>query len=220
MRIGSLNGASLYYKGWYQDVVMLDRSLSATEVRRVVEYAPAGGIKHIAVLGDSISASMTATTGWLYYVANEYNSSKVGVYKHALSGHSIMANMDTQTAEAASDNADSIIVALGTNDNDAGDMGALQAEYAENLAELRASNPGATVYAMNVLPRWTDVGGGTPVAKDNIRVAIAAACTAQGVTCWDTYTDPWLVAGDTSDGTHPTAAGAAAIAARVLALLP
>jgi len=67
------------------------------------------------------------------------------------------------------------------------------------------------------MPLWTDSGGGTPVAKGNIRTAVAAACTAQGITCWDTFNTPWIVAADTSDGTHPTAAGYAKVATEVLA---
>jgi lysophospholipase L1-like esterase len=150
----------------------------------------------------------------------QYHNGAVITTNNAVGGHTIIANMDAQVAATADDAADIIIIGLGTNDNNAGDMGALQAECEENIAELKASNADATIYWMNVLPRWTDVGGGTPVDKSNIRTAIAAACTAQSVTCWDTFTDPWITAGQTSDGVHPTAAGHAAILARVLALLP
>jgi lysophospholipase L1-like esterase len=127
--------------------------------------------------------------------------------------------MDAQTVSSATDNANVIIIALGVNDNNAGDMTALQAEYAENIAELKVSNPNATIYAMNVLPVWMDGGGGTVSDKGNIRTAIAAACTAQGITCWDTFTTPWITVADTADGVHPTAAGHAKIATEVLARL-
>ena len=67
--------------------------------------------------------------------------------------------------------------------------------------------------------RWTDAGGGTEIDKSNIRTAIAAACTAQGITCWDTYTTPWITAADTTDGTHPNAAGELKISTEVLSRL-
>jgi lysophospholipase L1-like esterase len=108
---------------------------------------------------------------------------------------------------------------MGTNDDNAGNIATLQATVETAIDNLRASNPRATIYYMNVLPRWTDVGGGTVVDKSSIRTAIAAACTAKAVTCWDTFTDPWITAAQTSDGLHPTAAGHAAIAAQVLARL-
>jgi lysophospholipase L1-like esterase len=108
---------------------------------------------------------------------------------------------------------------LGANDDNAGDMNTLQAEVEENIIELKASNPRASIYYLNILPLWTDVGGGTEQPKENIRHAIEAACTAQSITCWDTYHTPWIVVGDTSDGVHPTAGGHAKIATEVLARL-
>ena len=51
-------------------------------------------------------------------------------------------------------------------------------------------------------------------------VVVAAACTAQGVTCWDTYTSTWIDAADTIDGLHPNDADHAKILTQVLALLP
>jgi lysophospholipase L1-like esterase len=174
-------------------------------------------VPRIAALGDSITASYNES--WFFPFCKNYVLGGATAINHAVGGHSIMSNMDAQTVAVATDDADIIIIALGTNDNDAGDMTALQAEYAENIAELKASNPRATIYAMNVLPRWTDVGGGTVMDRSHIRAAIAAACTAQGITCWDTYTTPWIAAADTSDGTHPTAGGAVKIATEVLARL-
>jgi lysophospholipase L1-like esterase len=126
--------------------------------------------------------------------------------------------MDAQTLASANDDADIIVIALGSNDNNDGNMETLQAEYEENIEELRTLNSRATIYAMNVLPRWTDSSGEVEVDKSNIRTAIAAACAAQGVTCWNAYT--WITAGQTSDGVHPTAEGSAAIAAQVLVRLP
>jgi lysophospholipase L1-like esterase len=169
-------------------------------------------------IGDSIESMYN---GWPDGVVGAYpNGSKSAIINHAVSGNSIMSHMDAQVVAAANDNADVIILALGTNDNNAGDMGALQAEVEENLAELKLSNPKAAIYYMNVLPRWTDASGTTEVDKSNIRTAIAAACTAQKVTCWDTYSTPWITASDTSDGIHPsTTSGCGKIATEVLARL-
>jgi hypothetical protein len=68
-----------------------------------------------------------------------------------------------------------------------------------------------------VLPRWTDIGGGTEVDKSAIRTAIAAACAAKEITCWDSYTVPWIAPADTTDGLHPALSGSQKIAAEVLA---
>ena len=106
---------------------------------------------------------------------------------------------------------------MGTNDDNAGNMTTLQATAEAQIAALKVSNPTAQIYWLNVLPRWTNSGGGTPVDKANIRTAIAAACTAQGITCWDTLTTPWITAAQTSDGLHPINAGMDAIVTQVYA---
>jgi hypothetical protein len=154
----------------------------------------------MTILGDSIS------------VNNDMWPVKVSiatylVLDHAIIGDNIISEMDIQTSEAVNDNADIIIIALGTNDNNGGDMGVLQAKVEENIAELKLSNPSATIYYMNVLPRWTDSSGTTVFNKANIRTAIEAACAAQDITCWDTFTTPWINASDTADGTHPNNGG-------------
>jgi lysophospholipase L1-like esterase len=118
--------------------------------------------------------------------------------------------MDEQTVEAASDNADIIIILLGTN----GDTYDVQAEYTENLQELQTSNPNAVIYGVGIIPR--DDGGDNGRSIKNPR--IAAACAAAGVTYWDT--DGWIVpATDTTDGLHPTEAGQIKIANEMLARL-
>lgn len=170
----------------------------------------------MAILGDSIAA---ASGGWPY-ITSQY---KVwSLVNHAVNSMGILVgadNMDVQTLAAANDDADVIILALGANDNNAGDMAALQAEATENILELQASNPRARICYLNVLPCWTDGTGATEQAKDNIRAAITAACAATGITCWDSHTTPWIVVTDTSDGIHPTAAGTLKIAYQVLARL-
>lgn len=187
----------------------LDYKITTRDATPIIQY-------YFGIIGDSISTNTT----WPPAVYAGYKGGLCYGANHAATGASIMAQMDGQTTASASDNSDIIIIALGTNDNNAGDMTALQAKFESNIAALKISNPAATIYVMNVLPRWTDTGGGTVMDKSNIRAAIAAACTAQSVTCWDTFTTPWIVAADTSDGTHPTAAGYVKVKNKVLSLLP
>lgn len=163
-------------------------------------------------IGDSIMI----TGRWPFH---HFTNTWHRVINHAVSGETIITHMDAQVVAAASDGASKIFIGLGTNDDNAGNMATLRAEIEENIDELRASNASASLYWINVLPRWTDVGGGTEVDKSNIRAAIAASCAAKGVTCWDTYTDPWITSADTTDGLHPNDTGRAKIAARILALL-
>lgn len=177
---------------------------------------PAGrGWQRIAVIGDSISActdtSTDASTNWPALVCRYYNGARCYLINHAVAGQSVMANMDAQTAAAASDGANIIITQLGTNDATTDDT--LRAEYEENLLELKASNPHARIYAMGILPCNPENNRTTK----NTRIATAAANA--GVTYWNT--DGWIdPATDTSDGLHPTAAGQAKIKVAVLALLP
>lgn len=119
--------------------------------------------------------------------------------------------------EAATDDADIIIIALGTNDDNGGNMAAIRATMATGIDDLRVSNSRATIYWLNILPRFD----GPPYEdKSILRPAIAAECAVKGVTCWDTFTDPWVTQAQLPDNLHPNASGHAAIAARVLALLP
>lgn len=155
---------------------------------------------YLGIIGDSIS---TPNTGyWTLNIPSLY-----GVSNKALPSKTIMADMDGQTDEAVIDNNEVVIIGLGTNDDNAGDMTALQAKVESNILKLKAGNPNITIYYMNVLPRWTNVGGSVINDKSNIRAAISAACAAQSVECWDTFTDPWILPSDTQDGTHPTIAG-------------
>lgn len=184
---------------------------------QIAQLAYPQSIKKMTVLGDSIE---NFAGGWPIWTAHASpGGNRTTLTNRAVNSKYIMDGMDAQVVAAASDDADIIIIALGTGDNNGGNMTTLQAEAEENIAELKASNPHATIYWMNVLPRWTDNTTGAEVDKSNIRTAIAAACTAQGITCWDTYTTPWIAQNQTSDGEHPTAAGHAAILAQVLARL-
>lgn len=213
---GSQAGGSNAWLGYLDTAILLNREPTLAEIREDADYAPAMKIVRISALGDSI-------TGYPYSyfrsIVAEYNAGETVAMNHADQNQTIIANMDAQTAAAANDDADIIICALGTVDGNNGNMAALQAEVEENLAELKTTNPRAKIYYMNVLPRWESVNG-LMVDKSHIRAAISAACIKQGVTCWDTYTIPWINSTDTTDGLHPNPAGYAKITSEILKRLP
>jgi len=211
---GSTAGAP--WTGWLGNVGILNRAATDVELKTMFRYAGLG-YTTVTVFGDSISIM---ASGWQVLLSQQYKSGKITLSSRAVSTTSIMADFATYVPYAAQDNANIIIIAYGTNDDNAGDMVALQAKVEEQIAILKISNLQANLYYLNVLPRWTNIGGGTVVDKSNIRTAIAAACVSQGVTCWDTFTTPWITAAQTLDGCHPTADGHAAIIAQVLTRLP
>ena len=165
-----------------------------------------GPILTLGIIGDSIT---DGNGEWPDLLANHINYGMMKKANRSASGNSIMTGMDAQIAAAVGDDADIIIIALGTNDgSDAG----LQAEYLENVQEIAASNAGATIYCMGILPKTVDT------FRDENNTKIAAAAAAASVTYWNT--DGWIVpATDTGDGKHPNAAGTAKILAQVLALI-
>lgn len=170
----------------------------------------------VTVLGDSISVQDAVIDRWPDTIAADYNDGRVSLINHAVSGAWITtqaggSDMDEQTAAAASDAADIIIILLGTN----GDSYAVGDEYLENLNELKTSNPNATIYGCGILPRADPTDNGRSIKNP----LIAAACSSAGVTYWDT--DGWIdPATDTTDGLHPTEAGQAKVAAEILERLP
>ncbi len=209
--IGSF-GATWGWSGHISNVMLINRMLTASEAR-LCAHAPRMG-----VLGDSISADYS-TPYWPQIVGCEL-AEPHQLVSHAVGGHSIMSNLADQVSNTISDGAAIEIVALGANDDNAGDMEALQAEVEDQLYRLRLLNTNARIYYMNVLPCWDDNTSGPEKPKGNIRTAIAAACAnADNVTCWDTYTDPWLAQDKTTDGVHPNPDGMRSIANRILALL-
>jgi hypothetical protein len=219
----SETGISLFQ---LSDLVVCGSNLTGTDLTNLENYLKIKNglnfstIKRISVIGDSIPASPGNTYGFPILLTKSYNYGNVYLMNHAVSGQSIMTHMDTQVTAAASDNADIIILQLGVNDNEAGDMVALQAELEENIVELQTSNPRATLYYMGVLPIFSGSGAHDPVPKPNIRGAQRAACLATGITFWDTYTDPWISYTDTVDYTHPNAGGHQKILAQIKARLP
>lgn len=191
--------------------LLCDSELNPDQVMQLANFGP---LRTYSALGDSITS---ATDGWLDMVVGSYpHDVRSCVHDHSAAGQSIMGHMEAQVSAARRDQADVIIIALGANDNNSGDMSALQGEVEENLIELKRSHPPAVIRYMNVLPQWTDNTGVVEVPMNNVRAAIAAACEAQSVECWDTYTTAWITADQTSDGVHPTASGNADIATQVL----
>jgi lysophospholipase L1-like esterase len=211
--LGAVGASAQSWKGSMSDVAILNRAITPAEALSIFQASHGGYTKTVGLIGDSITASTNATN-WVGYTFGNYASGRTKILNHAVGGQSIMTDMDTQRTAAATDNADMIILALGTNDNNSGNMATLQAKVESNIDALRVSNPNATLYYLNVLPRFDGAD------KANIRTAIAAACAAKSVACWDTVTDPWIVQADTSDNLHPTAPGHVKITTQILARLP
>jgi lysophospholipase L1-like esterase len=224
-RLFAMQGVPTTYswRGWGNDVILLNRAITNAEALAISKIC-LPDLPTVTFIGDSIAQA--SNLKYPDFVFNDKNGGYYRCIRRAYAGAGILDGaFAAQVTAAASDNADIIIVELGTNDDNAGNMATLQATAEAQLAILKASNPRAALYWLNVLPRWTDVGGGTPVDKGNIRTAIAAACTAKGVTCWDTFTAPWIAAADTVDGLHPTYIGQTGtghrkIADQILLLLP
>jgi hypothetical protein len=194
-------------------------SIASARYAPLVRLGTSKKLTVISVLGESISQATNPAT-WPHGLGISYLSGATNLKDHAASGASIIADLDTQVVAAAGDEATIIILALGVNDNEGGDMAALQAKVETNILALKTSNPTATLYYMNILPQWTDSGGGTPIDNSLKRAAILAACTAKSITCWDTYTTPWITAAQTIDGLHPLALGHSSIVAQILSRLP
>jgi lysophospholipase L1-like esterase len=147
---------------------------------------------------------------WPDFLMRNYYNGGYRTISHSVAGQSIMANMDTQTAAAATDDASIIIIALGTNDAD--DAG-ITAVYQNDINALKASNPHAKIYGMGILDKTT------PGARINNNTRIQTACSNAGIPYWNTT--GWIVpATDTADGTHPNLLGWNKIYPQVIALLP
>lgn len=187
---------------------------TAAEVRALVNNA--AHIARISVIGDSISRVIGDGTEWPWIVGYTHNSSLTTIMNHAEASMGIVAgahNLAYQATAAANDDADAIIIALGTNDSaDPGDQAAIQTALGAGIDALRLSNPRAMIHVVKVWPCY---------AADHsvIRASIAAVCTAKGVTLHDPTTPAVWDAGDSADGWHPNAAGHVKAATWVLGWL-
>lgn len=206
-----MHETSYYWKGHAAHIVLLNRPAAGTEI---LFASRSHSYKTITFIGDSITY---ADSAYDEMVTDLYNKGDVTQKAHAQSGGRIMVEMAAHVAAAATDNADIIIIEMGVNDDNAGNMAALQAQVEAHLATLKGTNPRATIYWM-FLPAYNGSAEGSELSdKANIRTAVAAGCSAQGATYWDTLTTPWILPTDTSDGWHPTVSGHRKVAGEILA---
>lgn len=212
---GAITGAT--FNGWLSDLVVTSRPITQAENYILTSSAPSQRIKRISYVGDSITANSTTT--WVDMVSSEYLNGAVASMNHAIAGNSIIGNMDTQAALCANDKAHTIYVALGTNDDNAGNMTTLRAIYEAGLDTMQASNPGAIIKLINVWPLW-EADKTTPRDKSNIRAMIDAIGTARGLTVLQPFSEAWYTGAETVDGTHTNSAGDALITDQIIAGLP
>lgn len=174
-------------------------------------------------MGDSITA---LTPSWADEAVMKYpvRSNIVKVWNNYASagaaithrdGYSDLADMVSLAAE---DDANFVIIELGTNnDNAAEAQAAILAEMEAQIDNLKASNTNAQIFWVNVLPRFD----GPPYEdKSNVRATIQTGCTAKGVTCLNTYDPPIIVQADTTDNLHLAASGKTKLAAFVSGSIP
>jgi len=203
----------IYFKAIDEQLIFKRLGICDLKIDNVELYA-INVDTYMTALGDSITTppswalDICYTKGWVFTT-------------YSLGGASIIAHMATQVSAAANDNASIIMIQLGTNDSNLeSNMTTLRTTVENQIQALKLSNPNATIYYINIFPRWTDTSGATIFDRSNIRSTISLACSNVGVTCLDTFTDPWITASDTSDGLHPTRAGDEKIKNRILTLLP
>lgn len=216
LRIAAATGGA-QWTGWLADWVFTNRAITDAEAYLLASSAPSQRIKRIAYIGDSITAESTTT--WVDQVQNEYLNGAVASMNHAIAGTSIIGGMASQAALCATDNAHIIYVALGANDDNAGNMTTLRATYEAGLDTMQASNPSADMKLINVWPLW-EADKTTPKDKSNIRAMIDAVGTARGLTVLQPFSEAWYTGADTSDGVHPAAAGSALIKTEIITGLP
>ena len=216
LRIAAATGGA-QWTGWLADWVFTNRAITDAEARLLASSTPSHSIKRIAYIGDSITAE--STTIWVDQVQNEYMNGAVASMNHAIAGITIQNEMASQAALCANDNAHIIYVALGANDDNAGNMTTLRATYEAGLDALQTSNPDAVINLINVWPVW-EVDKVTPKDKSNIRTMIDTVGMARGLNVLEPFDETWYTGADTSDGVHPSAAGSAIIKAQILARLP
>ena len=155
---------------------------------------------------------------------------RVTLTNHAVQGARIISSltddplggMEGQVAAAQREEADVIIVALGTNDPGVTltDLEILGTRFTTYLTRLRRDHPDADIYVMGILP-----GVVAEEAKRSAKQPVLrAAARNRNLPFWDT--DDWINGtahgpdADTIDGLHPNESGQAKILEHILALLP
>lgn len=212
---GAITGATM--SGWLADLVVTSRPITQAENYLLASSTPAQTIKRISYIGDSITANSTTT--WVDMVGSEYLNGAVASMNHAIAGSSIIGNMASQAALCANDRAHAMYIALGTNDDNAGNMTTLRAIYEAGIDTMQSSNPGADIKLINIWPLW-EVDKVTPKDKSNIRAMIDAVGTARGLTVLQPFSEAWYTGAETVDGTHTNSAGDALITDHIIAGLP
>jgi hypothetical protein len=218
--IGVRTNNSGWWKGSLAHALILDKEATPAEI---FTAAKMNALQTVSLVGDSIIAkdfSVKVTENAWSWCWGNARPTPTRFINHAVGGHSIMVHGAADAAATAGDNADMVLMALGTNDDNATNAATLQAAVESQIQTVRTNNPSAIITYLNVPPRWTDNTGAVPVDKANIRAAIAAGCAAQGITCVDTFSTPWFAANQTLDGTHPATAGHSAYATQLAAVVP
>jgi lysophospholipase L1-like esterase len=206
--IGEWGGGVEPWSGSIAHVVLLNRKITRSEFQWFAELPNI--LPVMTMIGDSIE---TQWNGWQNAVAN---SKSVILKNHAVGGYGIVnGGLAIEVGAAAVDRANVAVIVLGANDDNAGNMTTLQAEFEVQLVSFKSTNPDAKIYVIGTLPAWTNNTNGPEVDKSNIRTALHAGATAYGATYVDART-LLLAAGYnqtmTSDGTHPVEAGHVLIA--------
>jgi len=195
--------------GWQSESILLNRAPTADEIIR--DYT-ISSVERLSILGDSIPNDPSE---WPYYL-QDMNPNLI-VLNHASPGHSIASNLAAQVLEAANDNADKTIIALGTNDYNAGNMSTLQSIYETAIQDLKTSNKNTVVSSLNLGYRCTSTNGLSEVPLGNLRTMIAAAAAAKGISCFNQYSPRVLEALNTKDGLHPDTYTGSFLLARFMA---
>ena len=208
---------TFFWNGYISDVFCTNREMTDFENRQIGYVSTPA--KRLTFLGDSLTVHNSVYSTYPHRLMASYNGGNVGIHNVAVGGASIMSGLADQVAQVTGDDADSITIALGTGDWDAGDMEALKTTLRTQIGILQSTNPRAKIDYANVWPRWTDTSGSTPVLFPNIRSAISTVCAELGATCWDTFTSPWFNASDTIDGLHAIDTGQTKIETQMLSRL-
>lgn len=180
----------------------------------------------VTLLGDSI------TGNWGKYFGVQFRSGLNALHNRAIGGSTIAdkpagadeeKDMTSQTVAATNDDADFIIVALGTNDGV--DVAGMTATYAANLTTLLSNHPDAVIYCQQVLRK----NGGSMYDSAPAQAVRAAVVQAGNPRVFTTDCDDWVdgvqdntdpyTDGDLWDTVHMNPVGAGKVATQLVAAL-
>lgn len=174
--------------------------------------------ERVVVLGDSIALY------WPSWFKGAYQGGWAAVWNRAVGGQSIVLHMAAQVASAANDNADLVIVALGTNEN--GTLEQNKSVYAAQLQQLLIDHPNARIYCQQVMRKDNGTSKYNSTSSQAIRQCVAEAATER---IWTTDCDLWIdgitdgtdpyTNGDLIDSVHLNPVGATKVVAQYVTLL-